>query len=650
MLDVVHALSTGVVSVVAWPVPLFVLLGVAIGTVVGLLPGLGAPAMLTLLIPFTIALDPLSAMALLMSAAAVTATTGDLSSILLGVPGEAVSAAIVVDGHALAKDGQAGRAMGAALMSSFMGAAFGVVAFILAVPIARPVLTSIGSPELFMLTMAGIAFIAPLVGTVPLKGLIAGAMGLLLATVGLDPADSTPRFTFGALFLWDGLGVLPVVLGLFAIPEALLLVSTRSTRTTLASAERGGVSRGMWDAVHRWALVLRCSAIGTYIGMLPGPGGSIAQWVAYAHARGDGRRTDGAIDGVIGPGAANNSTLGGALLPTLALGIPGSVTTAILMSALAIKGIVPGDSMLQPDAAGGRLNLVMAFMWIVVIANVLVVVSVAGFLSPLSRIANIRGTRLVPIVLCLTFVGAFMERNAVEDLLVVAASGCLGWMMLTLDWPRAPLLLGLILGSLAENRLFLSVSLYGWAWWRRPGVVLIGVGITVFLLAGLWRKMRAPRLAVSTPSPSQSPRGWRVTADLAFAASIFVVALAALWATTTFSPRATLFPRAIAGALCLLAMAQVVMEWRATTLPRHSPSMGARAPVWVAGFLAGIWTLGFDLGAPLVTILYLRFGARDTWVSAVSQSVAVALFVIVVIQRLLAVPLPPGTLRAFAGG
>ncbi len=397
--------------------------------------------------------------------------------------------------------------------------------------------------------------------------------------------------------------------------------------------------------------MLRCSAIGTYIGMLPGPGGNVAQWVAYAHARGNGRSSAGAIDGVIGPGAANNSALGGALLPTLTLGIPGSVTTAILMSALAIKGIVPGETMLQPNAAGGHLNLVMALMWIVVIANVIVVASVAGLLSPLSRIANIRGTRLVPIVLCLTCVGAFMERNAIEDLLIVAGSGCLGWVMLTLDWPRAPLLLGLVLGSLAENRLFLSVSLYGWDWWHRPGVLLIGGTVGASLLFGLWRRMRAAVPdAPAAPVPPPAARGRRVTPDLLLAALILAVSLAALQMTMALGPRASLFPRVITAVLCLLATGQVVMEWRATAAPGRLTAVRPDAPLWVAVFLAGVWLLGFDLGAPLVTCLYLRFGARDTWVSAVGQAMAAALFVIVVLETLLAVPLPSGMLRALTGG
>lgn len=650
-MELVDALVAGVASAAAWPTCGFLLIGTLVGAVVGLLPGLGAPAMLTLMVPFTIAMDPLPAMAMLMSAAAVTATTGDLSSILLGVPGEAVSAAMVVDGHAMAKRGEAGRALGAALMSSLLGAMCGVVAFVLAIPVARPLLTSIGSPELFMLTIAGIAFIAPLVGRSPLKGVIAGGIGLLLATVGLDSMDATPRFTFGSLALWDGLGVLPVVLGLFAIPEALLLMSPVAHTSPLPLPDRGGVMRGMRDTLRRWPLVLRCSAIGTYIGMLPGPGGSIAQWVAYAHAiggRSAARADDGGrIEGVIGPGAANNSALGGALIPTIVLGIPGSITTAILLSALAIKSISPGDGMLRAEQAGGHLGFVMALMVFVVVSNVLVVGLFAGLIGPLSRIADVRGALLAPAVLLLTCVGAFMERNVMVDLLIVGASGALGWAMVRFDWPRAPLLLGLILGPLAENRLFLSIGVYGSAWWQRPAVLLIGVAVAAGAGFSVWRRAQRRAADARPDREDESPTGSRSIGDLIFCAAVAIVSVAGLAAARDFGARAGLFPRVILVALLVFAILQLVVEWRARAGRPAVDTGDAVAPLWIVAFFVAVWMLGFDAGAAVAALAYLVFGARERWRVAVPYALMLAFFVIVVLEQMLAVPLPRGML--FAG-
>jgi TctA family transporter len=252
MQDVASALLTGFAQSLTWPALGGLMLGVIAGSLVGLLPGLSAAAMLAMLVPFTLALDPLPAFALLVGAAAVTGTAGDLSSILLGMPGEPVSAAMVVDGHALAVRGEAGRAVGAALMSSLMGAAIGVVALVAVIPVARPVMLSIGSPELFMLSLAGIALVAPLAVPAPLKGFGAGALGLLLATVGLDPISATPRYTLGSLFLWDGLSILPATLGLFAIPEALALASAGRRPRHQPAGGDAGVWRGAGDAWRHW--------------------------------------------------------------------------------------------------------------------------------------------------------------------------------------------------------------------------------------------------------------------------------------------------------------------------------------------------------------------------------------------------------------
>ena len=219
--EIAGAFASGLTEVFAPNTLGLMLIGIGLGFVVGILPGLGGPTTLALMLPFIFKMQPVEAFAFLLGMAAVTATTGDITSVLFGVPGEPTTASTIVDGHPMAKKGEAGRALGAALMSSLVGAIFGAAALALAIPIVRPLVLTFGSPELFMLALLGMTFVASLSGESLLKGLIASGMGLLLATIGLDPMTATQRFTFGQLFLWDGIGLVPITIGFFAIPEII---------------------------------------------------------------------------------------------------------------------------------------------------------------------------------------------------------------------------------------------------------------------------------------------------------------------------------------------------------------------------------------------------------------------------------------------
>lgn len=659
---IAEALSTGFAQACSWPAVGFLLVGIVVGVVVGLLPGLGGPAMLAMLLPFTWSLSPLSTFALLMGALSVTATTGDLTSILLGVPGESTSAAVVVDGHALARRGEAGRAMGAALGASLLGALFGGLVLLLVIPVARPLMLSIGSPELLMLSVVGITFLAPLVGRSSLKGLIAAGLGLALATVGLDPIAATPRFTFDWLFLWDGIGILPVALGLFAVPEAVLLLSSADAPRPVAAATVDGVFDGLRDVRRHWRLVLRCSAIGSYVGLLPGLGASVAQWVAYAHAV-SGRRAgrsagDGIIEGVLGPSAANNATIGGALVPTLVFGIPGGVMAAILLSALVTKGVVPGEAILLPDAQGGSLSLVFSLVLFLIMANIIVVGTLVWVLAPLSRLASLRGSLLLPGVLLLTILGAFMEKSAVGDLWVVAAFGALGWAMARLGWPRPPLLLGLVLGSLVENRLWLSLDVYGWSWWSRPGVLIIGAIALAIVGHAVVRtsRDRSGWSAAGLAAPGRAdvvPR--RSAGDIGLVAVITLVSAAALVASREYGARPAMFPRVVLGTVLVFGLSQLWIELRPANRRgladdrgvRRDPPVAFTAPLWVAGFMLAVALAGFTIGGPLATVAYLRLGARERWRTSLVQASVVAVFAEVVLRRVFALSLPEGVLRVF---
>src|SRR5918911_660722 len=386
-----EALIQGLLLVLQWKAFAFMLLGIGVGFWVGLLPGLGGATTLALMLPFIYNMQPVEAFAFLLGMHSVVATTGDVTSILFGVPGEATTAAIILDGHAMAKKGEAGRALGAALASSLVGALIGAAALAAAIPVVRPLVLSFGSPELFMLAVVGLAFIASLSGQGArgmVRGFLAGGLGLFLAMVGQDPQAGVARFTLDTLYLWQGLDLVPVLVGLFAIPEIIdLAVRGSAIAGELPKGQlTKGAFEGVKDAFRHLGLTLRCSLIGTFIGIMPGLGGSVAQWMAYGHAAQSARTAEerkgfgaGDVRGVLGPGAACNSKEGGALIPTVAFGVPGSTAMAILLGGFFILGLVPG-----PDMLTKHLAVTFSMVWTIALANVINVAACFLFLDRLA--------------------------------------------------------------------------------------------------------------------------------------------------------------------------------------------------------------------------------------------------------------------------
>jgi len=498
-----EAFLQGLVAVLQWKAFAFMLAGVGIGFWVGLLPGLGGATTLALMLPFIYTMQPVEAFAFLLGMHSVTSTTGDITSVLFGVPGEGSSAATILDGHAMAKRGEAGRALGAALASSLVGAVVGAFALAAAVPVVRPLVLTFGSPELFMLAIVGLAFIASLSaegGRGMLRGFLAGALGLLFATVGQDPQAGGLRYTFDSLYLMGGLELVPVLVGIFAIPE---IIDLCVRGTSIAGAlPAGRISRGALEGVkdtfrHFW-LTIRCSLIGTFIGLLPGLGGSVAQWMAYGHATHSARDADerkgfgaGDVRGVLGPGAANNSKEGGSLIPTVAFGVPGSTAMAILLGGFFLLGLVPG-----PDMLTRHLDVTFAMVWTIVIANVITVGVCFLFLDRLAALTHVRAHVLIPVILVLVFIGSYTSNNQYADLVVTLVFGGVGYLMVLAGWPRAPFVLGLVIGKIAENNLWISVARYDAAWLGRPVVVallLLAVAVVgyPFLQARRGRKAAA---------------------------------------------------------------------------------------------------------------------------------------------------------------
>ncbi|OLB98906.1 MAG: hypothetical protein AUH30_06545, partial [Candidatus Rokubacteria bacterium 13_1_40CM_68_15] len=525
-------------------------------------------------------------------------------------------------------------------------------------------------PEFFMLALLGITFVASLSGEALVKGLVAGCLGLWFATIGLDPVSGIQRYTFGQLFLWDGIGLVPVTIGFFAIPEVIDLAVQGSSIAKVEVGRLGGVWQGVRDTFTHWWLVLRCSAIGTFIAIIPGMGAATTQWLAYAHAVQSSpdreRFGRGAVEGVLGPGAANNSTLGGSLVTTVAFGVPASVTMAILMGAFLIQGLVPGPSMLTP-APKGHLTLTLSMVWTIVVSNVITVAVCFLFLKQLVKITQIRGALLIPFILMLVAVGAFAEKNVFEDVLIVLLFGALGWVMARLGWPRPPLLLGLVLGPLAENKLFLSTDNYGIAWIARPGVLIlfavIAIGFLVPIVTERRRRRRAAAAATVAPdtAAAREPRAMLLDGETVFSAVIVALFAWALWQSRTFGTRAGLFPWAVGVPGILLGLGQLARdltgrrETRADGEPASDvpPDVARRRSIeicaWIAGFWVAFWLLGFSLATLVATFLYLKVGARERWPITILLSVFGFAFVYGLFEKALGVPFPPGQLLVWLG-
>jgi TctA family transporter len=288
-----------------------------------------------------------------------------------------------------------------------------------------------------------------------------------------------PRYTLGMARLWDGVGLVPVTVGLFAIPEIVDLWVRGTSIAERRSGKLGGVWQGVRDTFSYWALTVRCSLIGTFIGIIPGLGAGVSQWMAYAHAvqsaSDKSRFGSGDVRGVLGPGAANNSGLGGSLVPTIAFGVPGSVVMALLLGAFLIKGLVPGPAMLTK-----HLDLTFAFVWFIVISNIITVTVCFFFLDQLAKITYVRGSLLVPGILLLVYLGAYAESKSVFDMGITLVFGFIGLVMVYVDWPRPPLILGLVLGAMIERNFFISYEIHALGFFLKPIVlVILLIGLSV---------------------------------------------------------------------------------------------------------------------------------------------------------------------------
>lgn len=459
--------------------------GVCVGLFFGIMPGLGGKLGIIFLVPFVFGMDPIPGAVFLLAMHSVVHTSGAIPSILFGIPGTGPDAATIVDGYPMAQKGEAGRALGATLCASGIGGVIGALFLSLLMPFVGPIVLAFSPAEFFLLAVLGITFIAALSGDSLLKGLIVGLFGLIIATVGLDPNSGESRYTYGLLFLWDGIDPVTAVIAIFAIPEMIALAA----RGNLAEGKANGfrytmrdVGKGCLDVFRHWGLTLRTSVIGAFIGLIPGLGGDVASWLCYGHAvqssKSPERFGTGAVEGVIAPETANNSKEGGALLPTLYFGIPGSSGMAILLGAFVMLGIRPG-----PRLATDQIDLVWTLIWTLAIANILAVLLLLALAPWLSRIASLRTSLLIPFVIALSLLGSYLGAGAWQNFVLVLGLGALGWLFKKYDWPRPPFVIGIVLGPIAETSFHKAMGIWGPSFLLRPlSLVLLAIIVATIAL------------------------------------------------------------------------------------------------------------------------------------------------------------------------
>lgn len=449
-MDLLANLALGLQTAITPSNLLYCFAGVFLGTFVGVIPGIGPLAAISMLFPITFYLDPTAALIMLAGIYYGTTYGGSTASILLNIPGATSAAVTCLDGYPMARQGRAGVALFITTIASFVGGSIGIVILSLFSPLIAAYALSFGPADYFSLMVLGLVAASTITNATPAKGLAMVVLGMLVATVGIDNQSGAARFTFGAMSLLDGFGIAALAMGLFGVGEILISVgATRRAKIDRSCTKMRNMLPTREDWSRSWKPGLRGSALGSFFGALPGTGPSIASFMAYAVEKRISstpeRFGNGAIEGVVAPESANNAADQTAFIPTLTLGIPGSATMALMLGALMVHGIPPGPTLIsqQPSLFWG---LVMSF-WI---GNLLLLVLNLPLIGLWVRLLLVPYHYLYPAILVFVCIGAYSVRTNPDDVLMVLGFGLLGYVMRLAHLPAAPLLLGFVLGPLVE--------------------------------------------------------------------------------------------------------------------------------------------------------------------------------------------------------
>lgn len=639
---------------------MFLVLGVLLGLSVGVFPGLGGIAGLSLVLPFIYGMEPVSGLALMVGLVAVIPTSDTFASVLMGIPGSSASQATVLDGFPLAKKGEAARALSAAFSSSLFGGLLGASFLTFFILIARPIVLAFGLPEMLMITILGLSMVAILAGRIPLKGVAAACLGLMVGTIGeADAGGSLRMASYDIPYLTDGLKLVVVGMGIFAIPEIISLL--RQDRAIARDAKLGaGWFQGVRDWWRNIFLSIRCSLIGVIVGVIPGLGGSVVDWIAYGHTvqttpdkSGFG---SGEIRGVIGPESSNNAKEGGGLVPTLIFGIPGSGSMAIFIGGLALLGYDAG-----PQLITNNLDITYTTVWSLALANV-VGAGLCIALSPgIARLTTIRFTLLAPFLFMLITFAAFQSRQSLGDLVALFAIGLLGIFLRRFDWSRPAFLIGFVLSTQAENYSFQAYQIamskfrlgtsVGLEYIFSPIVIVLLIITAISIVVGI-------RQAKSIMSEGEVPIGSK-RAPMIFLSAVtvyfiisFVNAASITIQTDRIFPLTVSFIAIIACLVLLIRMARVP-KTDAVFADREAEGEDAEAPhglwptlSWFGVLLVLSSLVGFILALTIFLLSFIRVRAQQPWPKTIlltAAGIALMCFMAGALNR----DFPPGLLQTF---
>jgi TctA family transporter len=660
-----HASFQGLFNVMHLEIWLAMLIGVGIGTFNAVAPqGFGTPLTYALLLPVVIRWQPLTGIALLIGTSSVSAICAAYLPILFGIPGGSGSQATVLDGYPMGRKGEARRALGASFMAGGLGALIGTVTLAFSIPVAQPLIYLLGSPELAVIIFWGLTMIAVLAGREALKGIIAAVFGLLLSAVGQQAQSGVMRFVFDQIYLLDGLPVSIVALALFGIPAALNLALTKIGVEQQPAPLKGSLLDGIKDTLREWWLVVRCSLVGVWVGFVPGIGSQTVDWLAYGHASQSCKGAKdtfgkGDVRGVIAPESANDAKDGGDLISVLLLGIPQGTTTALFIVALLAWGFVPGPEMLKKNA-----DVIFSIVWLQGLSGV--VGTLIGFMlaNQLAKLAQVRYTLLVPLILTFIILGAFGTHRDTLDLVTVVCVGILGYFMWRFGYPRPALILGFVLGELFERYLYRSVASYGFTWLQRPSVIIllaIALGTLALTLRSRMTGNGKPTTVANTPQKKHLTVRFQPGSLL----TVFFLVLFSLAPFTAsgwplIAKLVPIYVVAIPGIfLTLIQLYREVTAWEGT-----ASESGAQADevfdvqldgrielrrtlgffAWFAGGAAAVWLLGIVIALPLIMLLYTVLEGREKWKVSLFMSGIVFLLVWGLFEYVLETRWPPGIL------
>jgi putative tricarboxylic transport membrane protein len=583
--------------------------GVGYGLVIGIIPGLGGSAALTILLPFTFAMEPNTAIAAIIGMIAVNTTSDTIPAVLFGVPGTAGSAATVIDGHQMARQGRSREALGASYASSMLGGIFGAALLAVSIPIVGRLIPYIGSPVLLSICILGLSFASSVSGRHAIKGLASACLGILVSLIGLSAQTAEARWTFGSLYLWDGVPLVPLALAVFALPSLISIADKPFSASSAAanSADDDSMMRGVRAAGRHWFLILRSGWIGSAIGAIPGLGGSIVDWIAYGSAVRTARDPEkfgtGDIRGVIAPEGANNAKDGGALIPTITLGVPGSPGMALVLAAFTIHGIVPGVDMLSKN-----LDQTYMLVWGLVLANIVGAGICLFFTRYLALLVQAPAPFLIPAILTIVFMGAFQASVSLGDLWLLVGLGALSYFLMSIDWPLPPFILGVVLGEIIERYLFLSLGLYGWGWALQPVPLTFLLVSAYLIVAPLFGKSLSQRQPNGRAAPEYAD--FVAAGSIVFSAVVIVVLAFALREASKWSAEASTGPL-IVGSVAVALLAFVLIESTFAFMARLQAAPASEGVRHVVGKIARQRGSRMAKGTILLALMFLYVVLSD---------------------------------------